>query len=336
MPTVSNTDYSPPCLFSNGHVQTIFPTLFRRIDGIKYRRQRILTPDGDFLDLDWSRVGSNRLAIVSHGLEGNSRRPYILGMARALNRNDWDVLAWNFRGCSGEANRTLRFYHSGATEDLHAVVSCAEAYSGYHEIVLIGFSMGGNMTLKYLGERSSSLGPSIKKAVAISVPCDLLSGAMKMAAPSNAIYMIRFLRSLHRKIKLKMRIMPGRIGDTGYSGIKTFKQFDDRYTAPLHGFKDAEDYYQKASCKQFLREIKIPTLLINAQDDPFLAQPCYPIYEANENPHLFLEMPTSGGHVGFIEFNPRGIYWSERRALEFMETRIAEGGEQMLSDPKGA
>lgn len=319
MPTVFSTDYSPPHLFSNGHAQTIFPTLFRRVDGIRYRRQRIYTPDGDFLDLDWSCVGSNRLAVVSHGLEGNSRRSYILGMARALNRRNWDVLAWNFRGCSGEPNRTLRFYHSGATEDLHAVVSCAETYGSYYEIALIGFSMGGNMTLKYLGERSTNLGSSIKKAVAVSVPCDLLSGATQMAAPSNAIYMIRFLRSLHQKIKIKMRMTPGQINDAGYSRIKTFKQFDDRYTAPLHGFKDAEDYYRKASCKQFLRHIKIPTLLINAQNDPFLAQPCYPIYEAGENPHLFLEMPKSGGHVGFVDFNPEGEYWSERRALEFIE-----------------
>jgi len=179
--------------------------------------------------------------------------------------------------------------------------------------------MGGNMTLKYIGERTTNLGSFIKKAVAISVPCDLVSGAAQMAAPSNTIYMIRFLRSLHQKIRIKMNMMPGKINDAGYFEIKTFKQFDDRYTAPLHGFKDAEDYYRKASCKQFLRDIKIPTLLINAQNDPFLAQPCYPIDEANKNPHLFLEMPKSGGHVGFVDFNPEGEYWSERRALEFIE-----------------
>jgi predicted alpha/beta-fold hydrolase len=331
MPIVHKTNYSPHRLFSNGHAQTIFPALFRRVGEIEYRRQRIFTPDGDFLDLDWSCVGSNRLAILSHGLEGNSRRPYIVGMARVLNRNNWDVLAWNFRGCSGEANRTFRFYHSGATEDLHAVISCAETCGEYHQIALIGFSMGGNMTLKYLGERS--LGPRslIKKAVAISVPCDLLSGAIKMAAPVNAIYMIRFLRSLHRKIELKTRIMPGRISTSGYSSIKTFKQFDDRYTAPLHGFKSAEDYYRKASCRQFLRDIEIPTLLVNAQDDPFLDRPCYPIEEANDNPHLFLEMPKFGGHVGFMEFNPLGEYWSERRALDFLDDQLRSEDERKES-----
>lgn len=317
MPLIQSSRYSPPRFFSNGHLQTVFPTLFRKVLGVSYQRERINTADNDFLDLDWSVVGANRLAILSHGLEGNSTRPYIVGMARALNRRGWDVLAWNFRGCSGEPNRTVRFYHSGATEDLHVVVSHAATCRSYQTIVLIGFSMGGNLILKYLGERSTHCA-SLKGAVAFSVPCDLQSGAAKMAEFSNSIYMIRFLRSLHEKIQQKMRLMPNQIDDIGYRKIKTFEQFDDRYTAPLHGFKNAEDYYSRASCKQFLRNISIPSLLVNARSDPFLSSSCFPLQEAEDNPNLYLEIPQSGGHVGFVDFNEAGEYWSERRAIEFI------------------
>lgn len=326
MPIISSSAYSPPHLFSNGHVQTIFPTLFRKVTGVTYRRERISTPDHDFLDLDWSGAGANRLAIVSHGLEGNSTRSYILGMVRALNMRGWDALAWNFRGCSGEPNRTLRFYHSGATDDMHAVISHVKTLRRYREIVLIGFSMGGNMILKYLGERAGMLDTPIKRAVAFSVPCDLLSSAERMSTAGNRIYMIRFLRLLHVKIKEKMRAMPGMLSDDGYADIKTFEQFDDRYTAPIHGFENAGDYYRKASCKRFLRDIRTPALLVNAQNDPFLARSCYPVDEASGNPHLFLEIPESGGHVGFVAFNREGEYWSERRALEFIEDQALRPG----------
>ncbi|MCK8602770.1 YheT family hydrolase [Desulfoferrobacter suflitae] len=318
MPLFSPSSYSPPPFFSHGHVQTIFPALFRKVHGVSYQRERISTPDDDFLDLDWSTTGANRLAILSHGLEGNSNRSYILGMARALNRRGWDALAWNFRGCSGEPNRSIRFYHSGATEDLHAVVAHVEARKSYAAIVLIGFSMGGNITLKYLGERSPHIA-ALKAAVAFSVPCDLRAGSIKMAEFSNTIYMIRFLRTLHHKIRNKMRLMPAQINDIGYRQIKTFQQFDDRYTAPLHGFENAQDYYRKASCKQFLKNISIPALLINARNDPFLAPSCFPLAEAQHNPNLYLEIPESGGHVGFIDFNPAGEYWSEQRAMQFIE-----------------
>jgi len=317
MPLILSSDYSPPRFFSNGHVQTIFPTLFRKVHGISYQRERISTPDDDFLDLDWSIVGAKKLAILSHGLEGDSSRSYIVGMVRALNRRGWDALAWNFRGCSGEPNRTVRFYHSGATEDLHTVVSHVDRHRSYETIVLIGFSMGGNLILKYLGERSNHFA-SLQAAVAFSVPCDLQSGAVKMAEFSNSMYMIRFLRSLHEKIREKMRLMPNQIDDTGYWKIKTFKQFDDRYTAPLHGFENAQDYYSRASCKQFLTNISIPSLLVNAQNDPFLSFSCFPLEEADDNPCLYLETPVSGGHVGFVDFNGAGEYWSERRAIEFI------------------
>lgn len=285
---------------------------------MNYQRQRIDTPDNDFLDLDWVRTGSRRLAVVAHGLEGDSRRHYMLGMVKALSKRGWDVVAWNARGCSGEPNRAPRFTHSGATEDLETVLARFLSIGGYSEIALLGFSLGGNLTLKYLGERGSGLDRRIKAAVAFSVPCDLFSGCTALAKPANQIYMRRFLATLHDKIRALMKLMPGKIDDQGYEKMRTFKDFDDRYTAPLHGFKDAEDYWRQCSCKPYLKFIQIPTLLVNARNDPFLADPCYPVEEARQNPNLHLEMPTSGGHVGFVSFNHDGEYWSETRAAAFL------------------
>ncbi len=319
MPIVVHSSYVAPSLLANGHLQTLLPALFRKVTGVAYQRERIATPDGDFLDLDWVVQGSPRLAVIAHGLEGNSQRAYVRGMVKALARNGWDAVVWNARGCSGESNRGLRFTHSGATEDLHTVIAHLTNTGAYEELALLGFSLGGNVTLKYLGERSQELHPWIRKAVTFSVPCDLRSGSLQLASPINQIYMRHFLLSLRQKIRAKMKSMPGKIHDHDYSQLRTFKDFDDRYTAPIHGFADAEDYWRQCSCRPALKNISIPTLLINARNDPFLAEPCYPIAEAEANPHLHLEMPASGGHVGFITFNRQGEYWSESRTIAFLK-----------------
>ncbi|MBM3298664.1 MAG: alpha/beta fold hydrolase [Deltaproteobacteria bacterium] len=319
MPLIEYSTYRAPRFCSNPHVQTVVPSLLRRVAGVSYRRDRIEIPDGDFLDLDWSEVGSTRVAVILHGLEGNSSRSYVLGMVKALNRNGWDAAAMNFRSCSGECNRTLRFYHSGDTEDLRTVISHVAKGGKHSEVALIGFSLGGNVVLKYLGESGHRPHPSVRCAVTFSVPCDLGSCSAKMAEPSNRLYLKRFLRMLRKKIRLKMEIMPDKINDHGYRKIRTFKDYDDRYTAPIHGFADAEDYWTKCSCKQFLTGISVPALLVNARDDPFLYGECYPLQEADQNPHFYLETPTHGGHVGFMAFNERGEYWSEGRAVEFLE-----------------
>lgn len=283
-----------------------------------YRRERIETTDGDSLSLDWARNGSQRLVILAHGLEGDSRRHYIQGMVHALIRRNWDAVAWNARGCGGESNRVLRFTHSGATEDLDTVISHVVSSAGCTRIALIGFSLGGNLILKYLGERGCAVDPRIVAAVAFSVPCDLQASSIQLGRASNQIYMRHFLASLHQKIQTLMKLMPGKIDDVGYKQIRTFKQFDDRYTAPIHAFKDAEDYWRKSSCKPFLPQIHVPTLLVNARNDPFLADACFPVEEAKANSNLHLEMPMSGGHVGFMDFNSGKEYWSERRAAEFL------------------
>lgn len=318
MPVVAESSYRAPLLFSNPHVQTVYPTLFRRVTGVTYSRKRINTPDEDFIDLDISSVAAERMAIVLHGLEGDSGRGYMLGMVKALNRGGWDAAALNFRGCSGESNRQVRFYHSGDTGDLRTAISQLSIDGRYSEMALVGFSLGGNVVLKYLGECGPNVPAVIRKAAAMSVPCDLTSTSHRLAEPANRMYMKRFLRLLRQKIRMKMAVMPGRLNDDGYERIRNFKDFDDRYTAPVHGFENAEDYWKKASSQPFLGQISVPTLLINAADDPFLTEPCFPVDEAKDNPFLLLEIPDHGGHVGFVTFNRSGEYWSESRVVSFL------------------
>ena len=318
MPLISASDYKPWGLFKNAHIQTIYPPLFRKVRNVNYIRERISTPDHDFIDLDWSRIDGDKAVIVLHGLEGHSQRSYVLGMIRALNSRGWDAVAFNFRGCSGQPNRLLRSYHCGATEDLQTVVHHVIDHYPYACISLVGFSVGGNLTLMYLGEKKYTISPLIKCAAAVSVPCDLESSADKLAAPSNILYMKRFLKMFHDKIRVKMRMMPDEIDDANYHSIRTFKDFDERYTAPIHGFSSAEDYWTQCSCKQFLPGIEIPVLLVSARDDPFLGKECYPVEEASNSRHLYFEMPDHGGHVGFVDFRSNGEYWHEKRIAAFV------------------
>lgn len=323
MPILTST-YQPPLFFGHAHVQTVLPSILRKVKGVHYQRERIDTPDNDFLDMDWSRSDSKKIGIIFHGLEGNSSRHYVLGMVKMLNQNGWDALAVNFRSCSGEPNRQLRSYHSGMSEDVETVVQHVMNYKNYDTIGLIGFSLGGNVVLKYLGERGSNVPSMIKAAVCFSVLCDLKAGAIRMEAPSCRVYMRRFLKMLHEKIQAKMKMFPGQIDDTGYEKIRTFREFDDRYTAPMNGFKDAEDYWKRVSSKPFIPNITIPTLLVSAKNDPFFAEECYPVEEAKVNPNFFLEMPESGGHVGFMSFNGHGTYWSEKRMMDFFSSIISQ------------
>ena len=315
MPLVPDSSYRPPPWLRGAHVQTIFPSLFRRVKRVTLLRERLELADGDFLDLEWSGKSCQRLAILSHGLEGNSDAAYIQSMAGALIAAGWDVLVWNFRGCGPELNRLISFYHSGATDDLDAVICHAIETYPAESIDLIGFSLGGNLTLKYLGEpraRSAKL----RRAVAFSVPCDLADSSAKLSEPANRIYMKRFLRSLRQKLHRKDQLFPGEIDLADLAGIANFQQFDDRFTAPLHGFRDAIDYWTRSSCRQFLPAIEIPTLLVNALNDPFLGLKCFPYEEAAESDCFYLETPATGGHVGFPQW---GGSWANQRAIEFLQ-----------------
>lgn len=304
--------YRAPLGFAGGHRQSVLPTLFRRVDGVAYRRERLELPDGDFVDLDWlGAPASARVAVVSHGLEGSSGRAYVRGMARALHARGWAVCAWNYRGCSGEPNRLLRAYHSGATEDLTAVVDHVLSQRA-QSVGLVGFSLGGNLTLRWLGEAGASVDPCVVGAACFSVPVDLAGSSAVMERPSRAIYMRRFLRTLGAKVAEKATRFDDAPEPAPFARMRSFAEFDGAFTAPVHGFESAADYWARASALPVLTHIRVPTLLANALDDPFLSPTCYPHAEADANPWLTLVTPRHGGHVGFVARG--GTFWSERAA----------------------
>ncbi|MCU0420885.1 MAG: alpha/beta fold hydrolase [Cyclobacteriaceae bacterium] len=317
MPLLASSYRAPFYLF-NGHLETVVPSLFRKITDVTYLRERLELPDGDFLDLDWLRQGSPRLMIVSHGLEGNSDRHYCKGMAKYFFQHGWDALAWNCRSCSGEMNRLPRFYHHGATEDLAFVIDHA-LQRGYAHVALVGISMGGSMTLKYLGENAGHLPPAVQAAVAFSVPCHLGSSASALDNPPNRFYLNRFLKKLGKKITAKAAMFPDTVSASGFEKIRSFREFDNRYTAPLHGFRDADDFYERASALPHLSSIGIPTLIVNALNDPFLPEDCYPRQLARNHPLLFLETPARGGHTGFT-LSGEVANGMEKRALAFIHS----------------
>jgi len=318
MPIVASR-FKPPVFLRNGHLQTVISSLASHRQKIAMEAERLELEDGDFLDMDWLRKSRGRLAILSHGLEGCAEDGYMRGMAAALDRAGWDALAWNFRGCGREPNRLLRFYHSGETGDLGRVIRHAAAV--YSRIVLIGFSLGGNLTLKYLGE--SKPHPSVVGGAAISAPVDLAASAKVLDRRwVNRVYLRRFMRNLVGKVKAKSLRFPDQLDANGTRAIRTFAEFDNRYTAPLHGFRDAEDYWKQSSARQYLPGITVPALLLNALNDPFLARECFPFEEAERNRCLFLECPLSGGHLGFADLAHGFQPWYERRVVEFLAESV--------------
>lgn len=313
---VAKSSYKRSKFIYGEHIETIIPSLFRKVSLTPTEKERISTPDNDFLDLDWHRVGSKKLVIVSHGLEGSSKSQYIVGLASYFNKNNIDALAWNYRGCSGEMNLTTKFYHSGATYDLETVITHT-IQKGYSKITLVGFSLGGNLTLKYIGEEPNKH-KEIISAVTFSVPLDLSAGADEISKKKNIMYSNRFLRRLKRKLKEKNKLLGDKFPLNGVSNIKDLRTFDDIYTGPLHGFKNAEDYYFKSSSLFYLDQINIPTLIVNAINDPFLPSTCYPTELLKDHKFIWFETPSHGGHVGFMPAAKDGSYWSERRAFGFI------------------
>jgi len=316
MPIIKSS-YKAPHLFRNGFVSTVYSGLVRKVKNVNQERERITLCDGDFLDLDWSYSikKTNKLIIVLHGLEGNAQRHYMTGIAKYFNKNEVDAVCVNFRGCSGEENLKFRSYHSGATDDLDDVIQYLIKIKHYTEIYINGFSLGGNVALKYIGEQEE-IPSQIKAAIAVSVPCSLYGSCVELHKFKNVLYHNRFKRHLVSKLKHKQIQFPHLVSNTVIKSINTLKDFDDVYTSKANGFKDALDYYKQCSSLQFLHNIKIPTLVINAKNDSFLSPECFPINEAKANSNLFLEMPDYGGHVGFVDKN--NLYYNERRALEFI------------------
>lgn len=315
MPLIQSK-YSPPLFYRNGHLSTMYCGLFRRVIGPEQSRERLTLSDGDFLDLDWSKsdASTKKLVVLLHGLEGDAQRPYITGSAKLLIANGFDACAVNFRSCSGEPNSLYRSYHSGATEDLVDVINYILSTKKYSEIYLKGFSLGGNLALKYLGE-GNDIPKEIKASVAISVPCSLKDSCDQLLSNQNVLYAKRFKKHLIAKLRQKQFLFPDLIPDADIRAIRTLKDFDDVYTSKAHHFKDALDYYDKCSSLQFLSKIEVPSLIINAKNDSFLGKDCFPIDAAEKNDNLHLEIPKYGGHVGF--WGKNNITYTERRALDF-------------------
>lgn len=314
---ILNTYYDPPLIFKNGHVSTVYSGLFRKSAKIKQIRERLTLSDSDFVDLDWSyaKKKTNKLIILLHGLEGNAQRAYITRSAKLFNDNNYDALAMNFRSCSGEPNRLYRSYNAGATEDLREVVThVLTNHTQYNHIIIKGFSLGGNMLLKYLGE-PIRVPKEVKAGIAISVPCSLHGSLLQMDKLENRLYSNRFIKHLQEKLMEKQRAFPSLLKVEDIKKADTLFKIDDLYSSKAHGYKDAMDYYTKCSSLQFLKYIKTPTLVVNALNDSFLSEDCFPIKEAEANDDLYLEMPKYGGHVGFFEFGQ--IYHNEAQALSF-------------------
>ena len=314
MPIVNST-FKAHFKFRSGFISTVYSGLIRRLK-INQTRERITLRDGDFIDLDWSysSTPSKSVIILFHGLEGHGQRPYITGPALHFNANNSDAICVNFRCCSGELNRYYTSYHSGKTDDVEDIINYVVSLNKYDSIFLKGISLGGNILLKYLGD-GSKVPTQVKAAMAVSVPCDLAGSAKALHTFKNFPYHTSFKWGLVKRLKLKQKQFPEAITKAKIKSIKTLNDFDEVYSSRAHGFKNAQDYYEKCSSLQFLNAIKIPVLILNALNDSFLSEACFPFEAAKSNPNMFLETPKHGGHVGFI--NCGGYYYNETRALEF-------------------
>jgi predicted alpha/beta-fold hydrolase len=293
--------------------------LLRRPRPPELTRIRLDTPDGDFLDLDLppDPGDGSPIVVLFHGLEGSARRGYAINTYRELYQRGIGAIGVNFRSCSGEHNRTARFYHSGETEDIRFVLDhITRNYPG-RRLGAIGFSLGGNALLKYLGEEGERA--VVECAVAISVPYDLAAGARLLEATRmGRFYSRHFIKSLIVKAEAKAALLAERCDLERVRRATSFYEFDDAATAPLHGFRDADDYYTRSSSAQFIDRIRRPTLLLHAEDDPFVPLSAVPLHAGQTNPLIEVVLTKTGGHVGFIGGWPWALdFWAERQAARF-------------------
>ena len=322
MPIIKS-DFSPTLPFKNGHFNTMYRPLFTK-DICSYTRKRITTWDADFIDLDFSFVGSKTLVLLIHGLEGSSKSKYIASTSNHLNQKGVDTVCFNLRSCSGEDNLLLSTYHSGKTEDVAFVIAHLLENYNYDNIVLVGFSLGGNLTLKYLGEYQEKLSSRVKGGVAISVPVDITSAEHEMDKIKNKLYVEIFFKTLKNKILEKAHKFPEyRLNQDKLFKATKFKHLEKLYTVPVFGFESPEDYWIKASSKPYLSKIDRPTLLVNAKDDTFLSPACFPTKAALQSKNFYLEITDYGGHCGFIQsFKPQENTWLEKRISSFISEKI--------------
>lgn len=309
--------YRPPRWLRGGHAQTIYPALFLRGRLPRYRRERWDTPDGDFLDLDFldsGPAGAPRVALF-HGLEGDSSSHYAVALMRALERARWSGVVVHFRGCSGEINRLPRAYHSGDAAEVGWILARL-AQSG-EPLYAAGVSLGGNALLKWLGESGAAARAYLLAAAAVSAPLDLMAAGEALGRGLNLAYTRMFLATLRRKSLEKLERFPGLFDRERVVRARNLRQFDDAVTAPLHGFRDTDDYWTRSSSKPLLPGVRVPTLVLNAKNDPFLPA-CYLPQQSEASSAVLLEQPEEGGHVGFPSGTfPGNLHWLPQRLLAF-------------------
>lgn len=329
LPPVETNTFQPAWWLPGPHLQTLGGKLLRTSRARRWTRRRVETTDGDFLDLDV--VGPDRpqgTVLLLHGLEGSSDSGYMLESARLLERRGVRAVALNFRSRGGEPNRLPRFYHSGETSDPLRVLRLLRREHPDRPLGALGFSLGGNVLLKLLGELGSGGPDLLDAAAAVSVPYDLADAADRMERGAARLYGGAFLRSLKRSIREKARVRGHDLDLDLLERIRTLREFDDRFTAPLHGFRNAADYYERCSSAAFLHRIRVPTLLLHAEDDPFLPGPSLPRRALAENPALAPRFTPCGGHLGWVAGSrpARPVFWAERHVVERLAEALRSAG----------
>lgn len=327
-----STTFKPAWWLPGPHLQTLWNPLWRTPPQLQRERERLWLEDGDFLDLDWHGRHDPKapLVLVLHGLTGSSASLYVLGLQQALGARGWASVALNWRGCSGEPNLLARGYHSGASEDLAETVRHLRAQRPMAPLYAVGYSLGGNVLLKYLGE--SGVDSQLRGAVAVSVPFRLDQSADRLGQGFSRIYQAHFMNEMVAYVKTKQRLFAHQgLADRlaaleklgPLDGMRTFWDFDGRITAPLHGFSDAADYYTRSSSRYFLDRIQVPSLIIQAADDPFVFRHSLPAAEELP-PCIQFELHARGGHVGFVDGSPtRPGYYLERRIPQWLAARAS-------------
>lgn len=324
MPVIK-TSFKAAWWLHNPHLQTLWPTFFRTRPALDLQAERVELPDGDFIDLKWSTNPADKLVLLLHGLEGSMQSHYVPGLIQTLITHQYKVCFMQFRGCSGEPNRLPRSYHSGATEDLDAIVKHIRLQHQTNIDAMIGFSLGGNLLLKWLGEQGEKTG--INKAIAVSVPFQLNDAAIRLKQGFSKFYQRHLITRLQNKYLEKFAAMASPL-NLDVTKLSTFHDFDDKVTAPLHGFKNVDDYYGQCSSRQFLKHIHVPTLLLHDRTDPFMFPHTAPnLSELSAS--VSLELTENAGHVGFIEGKTPGCahYWMDKRITDWLANSNQEASD---------
>ncbi|MBP6708352.1 MAG: hydrolase [Candidatus Accumulibacter sp.] len=322
------TGYLAPSWLPGGHAQTLYPLLIRP-DPLPYHRQRWETPDGDFIDVDWTDLpgalasaDSRPLLVLFHGLEGSSGSHYAINVMRALAAVGWLGVVIHFRGCSGESNRLPRAYHSGDSDEIHWILRRLQQLCPTRARYAVGVSLGGNALLKWLGEREGMATDIVRAAAAISAPVDLAACGHHLARGFNRVYTRHFLHTLKRNARAKLERYPDLFDERRMFAASNLYEFDDVVTAPVHGFAGADDYWRRASSKPWLAGIRVPTLLLNARNDPFLPEQALPA-SRQAAASVQLEFPRQGGHVGFVTGRlPGRLDWLPQRILHYFQHEV--------------